>query len=282
MKPIMKLIVAIIKAIITIITNEEVIQSALEAFIALIEAVLTELLPELPKIVWQLVKGLVNAFLHINWGSLVKQMFKAFINGIKKLFGIHSPSTLFQSFGKDMIAGLFNGLKNIWGKVGSIFSGFVSKIKNVFSNIKDAIGNAMSGAFDKVQEWVGKIGDVLGNIGGGIKGIVESLGGKVKSVASKIGSGVKSVAKKLKFWATGTPSAPAGLSVVGERGPELVNFRGGEQVVNAENTRKMLAGGNNTSNTFSMVFNNTPKTTAFEMMREVKKYSRQLAFNGVL
>lgn len=282
MKPIMKLIVAIIKAIITIITNEEVIQSALEAFIALIEAVLTELLPELPKIVWQLVKGLVNAFLHINWGSLVKQMFKAFINGIKKLFGIHSPSTLFQSFGKDMIAGLFNGLKNIWGKVGSIFSGFVSKIKNVFSNIKDAIGNAMSGAFDKVQEWVGKIGGVLGNIGGGIKGIVESLGGKVKSVASKIGSGVKSVAKKLKFWATGTPSAPAGLSVVGERGPELVNFRGGEQVVNAENTRKMLAGGNNTSNTFSMVFNNTPKTTAFEMMREVKKYSRQLAFNGVL
>ena len=282
MKPIMKLIVAIIKAIITIITNEEVIQSALEAFIALIEAVLTELLPELPKIVWQLVKGLVNAFLHINWGSLVKQMFKAFINGIKKLFGIHSPSTLFQSFGKDMIAGLFNGLKNIWGKVGGIFSGFVSNIKNVFSNIKDAIGNAMSEAYDKVKGWVGKIGDVLGNIGGGIKGIVQSLGGKVKSVASSIGSGVKSVAKKLKFWATGTPSAPAGLSVVGERGPELVNFRGGERVVNAENTRKMLAGGNNTSNTFSMVFNNTPKTTAFEMMREVKKYSRQLAFNGVL
>jgi len=282
MKPIMKLIVAIIKAIITIITNEEVIQSVLEAFVALIEAVLTELLPELPKIVWQLVKGLVNAFLHINWSSLVKQIFKAFINGIKKLFGIHSPSTLFESFGKMMVQGLVNGLKNIWGKVGSIFSGFVSKIKNVFSNIKDAIGNAMSGAFDKVQEWVGKIGDALGNIGGGIRGIVESIGGKVKSIGSKIGSGVKSVAKKLKFWATGTPSAPAGLSVVGERGPELVNFRGGEQVVNAENTRKMLAGGNNTSNTFSMVFNNTPKTTAFEMMREVKKYSRQLAFNGVL
>ena len=140
-------------------------------------------------------------------------------------------------------------------------------------------------AFDKVQEWVGKIGDALGNIGGGIKNIVSSIGGKVKSIGSKIGSGVKSAGKKVKKFfgfANGTPSAPAGLSVVGERGPELVNFRGGEQVVNAENTRKMLAGGNNTSNTFSMVFNNTPKTTAFEMMREVKKYSRQLAFNGVL
>ena len=283
MKPIMKLVVAIIKAIITIITNEEVIESALEAFIALIEAVLTELLPELPKIVWQLVKGLVNAFLHINWGSLVKQIFKAFINGIKKLFGIHSPSTLFEGFGKNMVAGLVKGLKNIWGSVKDIFSGFSNKLKDVFGNIGSGIGNAMSTIFDTVKGWASSIKDKIGEIWDSVKDVASTIGGGIKDFASDLGGKIKSGVKKLKFWATGTPSAPAGLSVVGERGPELVNFKGGEQVINAENTRKMLSGGgNNTSNTFSMVFNNTPKTTAFEMMREVKKYSRQLAFNGVL
>ena len=69
--------------------------------------------------------------------------------------------------------------------------------------------------------------------------------------------------------------------MVGERGPELVNFRGGEQVVNNGNTQKMLAG-NSTSNAFNIVFNNTSQTTAFTVMREMKKYGRELAFNGVL
>jgi hypothetical protein len=35
----------------------------------------------------------------------------------------------------------------------------------------------------------------------------------------------------LKFFAAGTPSAPPGWAWVGERGPELVRFRGGEQVI---------------------------------------------------
>lgn len=40
----------------------------------------------------------------------------------------------------------------------------------------------------------------------------------------------------------GTLSAPRGLSLVGERGPELVSFRGGERVFNAGQTRRMLGG----------------------------------------
>lgn len=36
---------------------------------------------------------------------------------------------------------------------------------------------------------------------------------------------------KIFGFATGTPSAPSGLHLVGERGPELVDFRGGERVI---------------------------------------------------
>ncbi|MCM1275457.1 MAG: phage tail tape measure protein [Lachnospiraceae bacterium] len=41
-------------------------------------------------------------------------------------------------------------------------------------------------------------------------------------------------------FASGTDYAPAGIALVGEKGPELVRFRGGESVVNAENTRAIL------------------------------------------
>lgn len=44
-------------------------------------------------------------------------------------------------------------------------------------------------------------------------------------------------------YASGTPSAPKGWAWVGERGPELVNFGGGETVLNARASRRMANGG---------------------------------------
>ena len=38
-------------------------------------------------------------------------------------------------------------------------------------------------------------------------------------------------------------SAPPGLKLVGERGPELINTRGGERIYNARDTKQMLSGG---------------------------------------
>jgi hypothetical protein len=44
------------------------------------------------------------------------------------------------------------------------------------------------------------------------------------------------------YW-TGTLSASPGLALVGERGPELVNFKGGERVFNNQETEAMLGSG---------------------------------------
>lgn len=44
-------------------------------------------------------------------------------------------------------------------------------------------------------------------------------------------------------YAKGTPKAPPGWAWVGERGPELVNFRGGEQVLDAKTSARTAAGG---------------------------------------
>lgn len=45
---------------------------------------------------------------------------------------------------------------------------------------------------------------------------------------------------KIKGYWTGTRSAAPGVALVGERGPELVNFRGGESVRNAKDTAELM------------------------------------------
>lgn len=82
-------------------------------------------------------------------------------------------------------------------------------------------------------------------------------------------------------YATGTNNATSGLHLVGEAGPELVKFRGGEQVLNAADTNKALSGMGKTINQ-NITFNNLQDTTAYAMMNQLKQYNRQLAINGVL
>ena len=81
-------------------------------------------------------------------------------------------------------------------------------------------------------------------------------------------------------YATGTQNATRGLHLVGEAGPELVRFRGGEQVLNAQNTEKALSGAGTTINQ-NVTFNNLNDTSAFAMMQQLKRYNREMAINSV-
>jgi SLT domain-containing protein len=84
-------------------------------------------------------------------------------------------------------------------------------------------------------------------------------------------------------YATGTNNARKGLHLVGEAGPELVRFNGGEKVMNNRATNKALASGmNGSTNNFNVTFNNTQDTTAFAMMSQLKQYNRQMAINGII
>lgn len=83
-------------------------------------------------------------------------------------------------------------------------------------------------------------------------------------------------------YATGTDNARRGLAMVGEAGPELVKFRGGEQVLNARSTQRALNGMAGNTNNFNVTFNNTTDTSAFAMVSQLKAYNRQLAINGVI
>lgn len=65
----------------------------------------------------------------------------------------------------------------------------------------------------------------------------------LQGIANRISSMPSLPSIKIPGFARGTESAPRGLAMVGEYGPELVAFRGGERVFPALQTRAMLSGG---------------------------------------
>lgn len=95
--------------------------------------------------------------------------------------------------------------------------------------------------------------------------------GSIDSVLSGVFSG----------YADGTTSALSGLHIVGERGPELVKFNGGERVYNNTDTMRMIAGAGK-SNNFNVTFNNLQDTSAFAMMNQLKQYNREMAINSII
>ena len=131
-----------------------------------------------------------------------------------------------------------------------------------------------------------------------LQGLWELAKGLVKGMWNLIVEALKATWKGLKWvldlvvgwfkdtfggYATGTNNAQKGYALVGEQGPELVKFNGGEKVYNATNTQKMLAGATSgTSNSFNVTFNNTIDTTAYALMQQLRAYNRQLSINGII
>lgn len=143
----------------------------------------------------------------------------------------------------------------------------------------------ISGIIENIPKLIGMLIKSLPNI---IKTLVSAIWDMIKSAFNAIGGWIKNawnwVGDKLGWWATGVNNAPSGLAVVGEQGPELIDFKGGERVYNAQDTRKILSGesSNSGGNNFNVTFNNVQDTTAFTMIQQLKDFDRQLAINGVL
>ena len=265
-----------------------------------------ELIKHLPEIVVSLIAGLIKAFAETNWIQVVKDIFTAFIDAIKSFFGIHSPSTVFAEIGKYLIEGLWQGISdlwnwletnvlgffgNLWESIKSVFSNVGSWFKNTFQTASKYIKDAFSGmgswfsgiwediknAFSGAKQWFSDLfSDIADNIG-------DLLGTKINVTTSSSGTSTeRRVGSPVPKYATGTDTALRGLALVGEAGPELVRFNGGEQVLNARNTQKAINGMNKGGNVFNVTFNNLQDTTAFQMMSQLKQYQRNLAFNGVL
>lgn len=139
-----------------------------------------------------LIDGLKNGFKNIfeSW----KKAWDKLINWFKDLFGIHSPSTLMSDFGKNIMQGLIDGIKALFGKISDVvtsianfFTSLPSKIWNKIKGIGDTIKDAFTTAVDKVKD-IGK--DIVSGLWSGIKSKTEWVKGKITGFCEKIGKSI--------------------------------------------------------------------------------------------
>lgn len=262
MKLLPKAIKIIIKAVSTLIqTIVKSLPAILKAIIPnLLKAVLTmiqTLLKELPKIITVLINALPD---------IISAVIEGLVEFLSNLTG--KDIAMFITGVIKAVAQIAMALvKNIGKIVAELIPLVVQIIVELIKSIPDILKGLAEGVWDGIK-WVGeKVWDGIKNIGSGLK---------------NIGSKIKKGFKKLFGFATGTNNAPRGLALVGEAGPELVKFRGGEQVLNARNTQKALASAGGNTNNFNVTFNNLADTSAFAMIQQLKAYNRQMAINGII
>ena len=100
-----------------------------------------------------------------NIGKWIKdKIFTPFINGFKKAFGIHSPSTVMAEMGKYLIQGLKNGITNAWKSIKELFTTKLNNIKTTINNAWTAVKN--SKAWENIRKaWASKWNEIRDTAG---------------------------------------------------------------------------------------------------------------------
>ena len=137
------------------------------------------------KSLWEgLVEGLKAGW---EWAKeKVKAIWDKITAKFKEIFGIHSPSTVFQGFGVNMMEGLVNGIKNAISKVTTACKAIWSAIKGVFSSVGTWFKDTFSKAWQKVK-------DVFSTGGKIFDGIKEGIASTFKTIVNGLISGINRV-----------------------------------------------------------------------------------------
>ena len=88
-----------------------------------------------------------------------------------------------------------------------------------------------------IEAYVNAAASMEGRVAAAYSRIGDAAARALQASMSKVNVSIPSIPGH----AAGTKSADPGLAVVGENGPELVAFRGGEQVINAQETAALLS-----------------------------------------
>lgn len=148
---------------------------------------------------------------------IVDHIFKPFIDGFKKAFGIHSPSTVMAEQGGYLIDGLKNGIGNVWNKVKEKFTAFWSSLKdyfkasgfnglgsNIISGIKTGIGGVWSKLKEKFSSFKTSIKSFFSaenfkNLGNNIvSGIKRGINDKISEIKTALTNGLSSALSAVK------------------------------------------------------------------------------------
>lgn len=144
----------------------------------LVEALL-KLAPKLLQtgvsLIGSLITGIGNSVAAAVKGIL--DLGNAIINKFKELFGFSgSSSSKFLDFGKSLITGLVNGIKNTLTSVGNVIRTLGSTISDGISTVVNAAGKWASDLIDNfvrgITNGISKVGDAVKKIAEKIKGLI--------------------------------------------------------------------------------------------------------------
>lgn len=165
----------------------------------------------------------------------VADIWKEFIQSVKDLFGIHSPSKVFEEIGLFMVEGLAQGLGSMWERIKGIFTSLLTNVKDGFTNCWNAIKNGIGTAWDgiisvlksKLNSVIGWVESMLNKLIDGANSLINKFNnnGLVKGINSILGT-------KLGFSTVGRVNLPrlavGGIvnrptqAIIGEAGKEAV------------------------------------------------------------
>lgn len=166
--------------------------------------------------------------------------------------------------------------------IGAVIKGLISAltqvnwielISEIFKGIFDGIGNVFSALFEALGNFFNEFGKLFARDNHSTEARI------AKAALAILTAGVSLI---FTGFAKGTNNADSGLHLVGEQGPELIDFHGGERVYTAQQTKGLLSGSGDGGNTFNVTFNNLNDTSAYTMMRQMKNWQRELAISRVL
>lgn len=137
------------------------------------------------------VKSVVNAITNIG---------THLVDGIKKLLGIHSPSTVFFEIGQNVIQGLVNGIKNGMSLIGKAFNAVVDFVNEKFGakGFENIAKLAMSAGLIIFAVKFGKFVSMLASPLDAFAGCAERFGKAARDFSKGFKSLAKGVSMNLK------------------------------------------------------------------------------------
>lgn len=178
---------------------------------------------EIGRYIWE---GLINGIKNVGswiWEKLT-DAFWGIVDFVKDLFGIHSPSTVFEDIGKNIIDGFINGIKNFassciepiknwangvidWFTGGDGQGNIVEKFKtfggNIVSGFREKVGSTYSTVKTNVTSWASGVKEWFYGNGVTLKeNFTEYANNAITGFREKIGNTYSTVKTNVTTWAS--------------------------------------------------------------------------------
>jgi hypothetical protein len=147
-----------------------------------------------------IIEGLQNG---ISLSDIIKNAFSwvkkhivdPIVNNVKKLLGIHSPSTVFTDIGSYIMQGMINGIKSLIETVKTHFKNLVKNIKDFFTSLPKWFSDTFASALKSIKDafTLTSIKEHFSQIYQGIKNAFSGIADWFKDVFTTAWTNVKNV-----------------------------------------------------------------------------------------